>query len=261
MAETADFHAVLAVFKARRARLDQLIAGIEAEISGQTDTPLAVDMESTANGAPPAQVPIHPDTFFGLSIIEAARKFLKMARRAQHATAIAAALEQGGLKRPADNVLSGILVRAAKGREVVKVGKGMWGLSEWYPKPPKDPIEDRRKRPMPRKARTPRPTIAKAAKEKKATSKAPRGVRATLSSVVPVNGARPSDVALEVMREAGSPLHAVEITKRVNARGTKAFRLPIEAFLNRQAKAGKLQKLAPSIFALPGLTKAASSAS
>jgi len=152
------------------------------------------------------------------------------------------------------------LARAAKGREVTKVGKGIWGLSEWYPKPPKEPVEDRRKRPMPRKARTPRPTIAQAAKEKKATPRASRGVRAALSSVAPVNGARPPDVALEVMRAAGSPLHGVEITKRVNARGTKAFRLPIEAFLNPQAKAGKLQKLAPSLFALPGLAKAASSA-
>ncbi len=51
-----------------------------------------------------------------------------MARRARHTTAIADAISQGGLKRPGDNVLSSILTRAAKGREVVKVGKGMWGL-------------------------------------------------------------------------------------------------------------------------------------
>jgi hypothetical protein len=226
----------------------------------QPDALPGPELDSTPSALPSA-VDIHPDSFFGLSIIEASKKFLRMARRAQHLTAIASALEQGGLKRPADNVLSGILVRAAKGREVTKVGKGMWGLSEWYPKPPKEPVEDRRKRPMPRRARKPRPTIAQAAKEKKATSKASRGVGAALSSVAPVNGARPSDVALEVMRAAGSPLHAVEITKRINAKGTKASRLPIEAFLNRQAKAGRLQKLAPSLFALPGLAKGASSAS
>ncbi len=242
MAETPDFHAVLAVFKARRARLDQLIAGIEAEISGQGDAPAAVDLESTANGVPPALVAIHPDTFFGLSIIEAAKKFLKMARRAQHAAAIAAALEQGGLKRPADNVLSGVLVRAAKGREVTKVGKGMWGLSEWYPKPPKEPAEEQRK--SPRRGKT---SAAKAGRKRSAPAKkaAPKEPKAAQKSA-----ARPSDVAVEVMRAAGRPLHATEITKLVNERGVVAARLPIESFLNRQTKAGKMRKVAASTFAL-----------
>lgn len=246
MTETPDFHAVLAVFKARRARLDQLIAGIEAEISGQGDAPAVVDLESTAaSGASPVPVAIHPDTFFGLSIIEAARKFLRMARRAQHATAIAGALEQGGLKRPSDNVLSGILVRAAKGREVVKVGKGMWGLSEWYPKPPKEPSEEPRKGPRRGKA-----SAAKAGRRKRsapAKKAAPKEPKATQKSA-----ARPSDVAVEVMRAAGKPLHATEITKLVNERGVVAARLPIESFLNRQTKAGKMRKVATSTFALAG---------
>ena len=55
---------------------------------------------------------------------------------------------------------------------------------------------------------------------------------------------------MEVMRAAGKALHAIEITKRVNERGVVASRLPIESFLNRQTKAGKMQKVGPSIFAL-----------
>jgi hypothetical protein len=250
MVEAVDYQAVVADLKARRARLDQLIAAFEALILGQGDVP-ELEPASAGSGASILPTAIHPDTFFGLSILDATKKLLKMARRAQHTAAIADAIGQGGLKRPDVNVLSSILVRAAKGREIVKVGKGMWGLPEFYPKAaPKEPAEERRKRPEPRKAPS----------AKKAASKAGRPPRATQSGTPPSNGARPSDIALEVMRAAGKPLHAAEITKRVNERGVAAARLPIESFLNRQVKAGKLQKIAPSIFALAGLAKAASSA-
>lgn len=218
--------------------------------------PIAVtpaEADPTALGVGPVPVTIHPDTFFGLSIIEASKKFLKLARRAQHVTAIAAALEQGGLKRPSDNVMSGILVRAAKGCEVTKVGKGMWGLSDWYPKPPKDLIEDRKKqekkkRPDQRKAKAfsakkaPTPAPAKKAAPKGAAAPAERAAQ---NGSVSGSAARPSDVALAGMREAGKPLHAVEITKQVNERGVTASRLTVESFLNRQAKVGKMQKTAP----------------
>jgi len=250
MAETAEFQAVLAYLKARRARLDQLIAGMEAEM-GQPDASVSIAAADLGNGGtqPPVSVTIHPDSFFGLSIIEATKKFLKMARRAQHLNAIADALAQGGLKRPTDNVLSGILVRAAKGREVIKVGKGMWGLSEWYPKPPKESIEDRRKRSAPRKTSRKAPSAKKDATRNKKAQKAPSAPRGAASA--PKNGARPSDVALEIMRAAaGKPLHAEEITKRINERGVATSRLPIESFLSRQVKAGKMQKVGPSTYAM-----------
>ena len=51
-------------------------------------------------------------------------KYLKMAGRAQHTKTIGEALGQGGLRRPSDNSLFSILVRAAKGREVVKTEQG-----------------------------------------------------------------------------------------------------------------------------------------
>ena len=238
MAEASNYQAVLADLMARRARLDHLIAGIKAEMAVQPDALPGPELESTPNAVPLGAVDIHPDSFFGLSIIEASKKFLRMARRAQHLTAIASALEHGGLKRPADNVLSGILVRAAKGREVTKVGKGMWGLSEWYPKPPKESAEEQRKSPGRRKANA-KARRKRTAPAKKAGPKAPRATHA-----------RPSDVAVEVMRAAGKPLHATEITRLVNERGVVAARLPIESFLNRQTKAGKMRKVAASTFAL-----------
>ncbi len=246
MKESVDYQAVLDDLKAKRARLDGLIAGIEAEIGGQSEG-LSVVEPVPGGSTPGPMAMIHPDTFFGLSIIEAAKKYLKIVRRAQHTTAIADGLAKGGLKRPEDGTLSSILVRATKGREVVKVGKATWGLSEWYPKPPKEskePTKGRRKRPgRPRKA-----SQAKSPTAKKA--KATTAPRAAPGETAHKNGARPSDVALEIMRAAGKPLHAVEITKRVNERGVAALRLPIESFLNRQTKAGKMQKVGPSMFVL-----------
>ena len=246
MVESVDYPSVLADLKARRARLDDLIAGIEAVVGGSAEVVGIGESVSVKLGMSPMPA-IHPDSFFGLGIGEAAKKYLKMAHRAQHTAAIADALGKGGLKRPDVNVLSSILVRAAKGREVTKVGKGMWGLAEWYPKPPKEPSEERRK---PRKAGRPKTTSAKkvVAPEKKAEAKAARAPQAAQEGAQ--NGARPSEVAVEVMRAAGKPLHAVEITKRVVERGVAASRLPIESFLSRQVKAGKVQKVGPSVYAL-----------
>lgn len=239
-----DYQAVLADLKARRAQLDQAIAGIEIILGDVIEVGESAAAQLGNAGPMPT---IHPDTFFGLGIAEAAKKYLKMLRRAQHTTAIADALGKGGMKRPAENNLFSILARAAKGREVVKVGKGMWGLAEWYPKPPKEPSEERRK---PRKTGRPKTSAKKVvASEKKAKTKAARILRASRDGAKS-GGARPSDVALEVMRAAGKPLHAVEITKRVNERGVTASRLPIESFLSRQVKAGKMQKVAPGTYAL-----------
>ncbi len=145
MAEDVDFQAVLAALKTRRARLDDLIAGIEAEFGASSDTTITPGTGSMKllGGTPAA---IHPDTFFGLGIGEATKKYLKMVRRAQRTTDIADAIGKGGVKRPSENALSSILVRAAKGREVVKVGRAMWGLAEWYPKRSAEPLEPKRKR-------------------------------------------------------------------------------------------------------------------
>jgi len=244
MAEYPEhYQAVIADLKAKRARLDQLIAGIEAEKLVPTDASAVLDPTMGSGGL--LATAIHPDTFFGLSIGEAAKKFLKMARRAQHTKAIADALAQGGMKRPTDNTMSVILIRAAKGREIVKVGKGMWGLSEWYPKSPKEPTDDRRKRPV-----AIRVSATKAASAKKAATR--KKVSPVRQEQASQNGVRPWDVAMEVIRSAGKPLHATEIVKRINERGVAALRLPVEGFLNRQVKSGKVQKVGPSTFAMAG---------
>ena len=156
MVDRIDYRAVVADLKARRTRLDNLIAEYQALIVGKSGG--GPPPNGTTSPGPDADLEdIHPDTFFGLGIKEASMKYLKMAGRAQHTKTIGEALGQGGLRRPSDNSLFSILVRAAKGREVVKVGKGMWGLADWYPKRPKlelaDAIKRKRKSPTKRKSK------------------------------------------------------------------------------------------------------------
>jgi hypothetical protein len=248
MAESVDYAVVLADLKARRARLDQLIAGIEATIlGGGGDVP--VDLEAGSSG-PILPTTIHPDTFFGMSIIEAAKKFLKIARRAQHTTAIAEALSQGGQKRPTDAVLSSILVRAAKGREITKVGKGMWGLPEFYPKA-KEPVEDKKLPGSHRRTQTKKSATKRPEAKKPETKTAPKAKAAATATAKNPNGARPSDLAVEFIRATTKPFHTMDVTKYVNGKGVGASRTTIESFLHRQAKAGKLQKTGPSTYASP----------
>jgi hypothetical protein len=179
---------------------------------------------------------IHPDSFFGLSIIEGAKKYLKMVRRAQHTSAIADALARGGLKRPQESTLSSLLVRAAKGREVMKVGKAMWGLAEWYPKAPKDDNGE-----VPQNVSKPgrkrgRPTTA--------------SKRAAPARPEPTNGAGVSEMTRDVLRASGKPLHVREITGQVNARGNPATKATISSLLAVWVKKGRVKRTAPGTFSL-----------
>jgi hypothetical protein len=77
---------------------------------------------------------IQPDTFYGMSIAEAARKFLAVSgKKPQTTDSITDALGRGGLTATRDSVGT-ILVRVAnQDGDIVRVGRGLWGLFEWYP--------------------------------------------------------------------------------------------------------------------------------
>lgn len=88
-------------------------------------------------GSPVRKLPtqVTPDAFFNLTLVEGAKKYLKMVGQPARSTQeIAQALHQGGLTNASMPSLAAVLLRAAKGRQVVKVGKSHWGLNEWYPK-------------------------------------------------------------------------------------------------------------------------------
>lgn len=118
----------LADLKVRRTKLDAAIAAIE-ELLGVAPSAaanVATPSESMVNGQ------ISSDAFFGMSIPDAVKKYLRMVRRKQPTLVIARALEGGGFQHSSKYFPN--TVRTALGRmdEVVQVGKE-WGLAEWYP--------------------------------------------------------------------------------------------------------------------------------
>ena len=75
---------------------------------------------------------IHHDTFFQMSIPDAAEKYLTLAKKTKATAEVAEALLKGGLKSAAKNfpaMVNTILSREAR---FVRVNSE-WGLSAWYP--------------------------------------------------------------------------------------------------------------------------------
>jgi hypothetical protein len=133
MAEKVDYHEVIVDLKARRTALDKLIASVRALMldRGQRG-PTKLDVRGSGPSRP--RMAIDPNAFFGMTQLDAAKKFLRMARRPQHTLEIADALGRGGLKRPGRNVMNTILGRATRDREIIRAGKAVWALAEWQPK-------------------------------------------------------------------------------------------------------------------------------
>lgn len=89
-------------------------------------------------GAPVDISKFHGDEFFGLSLPEAAKKYLKMVGRKRTLQDISEALKAGGVKSKSKdfpNTINSNLYRDSKkpGSEFVQVAPGEWGLAEFYP--------------------------------------------------------------------------------------------------------------------------------
>jgi len=141
-----DYAAVLADLESRRAQLDVMIAGVRTMMLGMPATSGATP--SNGGGAPPTSTEIESDTFFSLSIPDAAKKFLGMRKKPATTGEIGDALRRGGQTHAIgsnspevfNNTLNSILNRAYRsGAGVVKVGRSTWGLADWYPNKPRKP--------------------------------------------------------------------------------------------------------------------------
>lgn len=131
-----DYQAVLADLTSRRDKLNDAIAGIEAMLG---TVPSAGGDASHRNDKGPAE--IREDSFFGMTILDAAKKFLGMTKRPQSAAQVTDALKQGGYLFQSGNpvnTVGSVLNRSdAKGGDVIRVGRGSFGLASWYPNRPK----------------------------------------------------------------------------------------------------------------------------
>lgn len=136
-----DYGAVLADLEAKRADLDRAISSLRRIVE------LGV-VVGIAEGAPPllngnlsaslhgGEVPV--GAFLGKSIPEAAKLCLQIVKRKMTSREIADNLRKGGIETTARNfpsLVHSILTRAASKppREIAKLDRSHWGLSEWYP--------------------------------------------------------------------------------------------------------------------------------
>ena len=127
------YDTVLADLKAKRDQIDALIAGIEALRGGalmqaMVSASVTTSPETSADG---------PGAFLGMTIQEAAKKLLASRRQPLRNPEIATAFKAGGLilqsTDPANTIGSVLTRRFNEVGDVVKVGRGTWGLKEWYP--------------------------------------------------------------------------------------------------------------------------------
>jgi hypothetical protein len=124
---------VLADLRAKRDQIDQAIQAIESVRGAgspvQAPLPSNVPPEGSAHDA---------GVFLGLSIAEATKKLLSMRKQAMNNADIATALQKGGVVMNSNtdpqNIVGSVLTRRFdKIGDIVRVGRGIWGLKEWYP--------------------------------------------------------------------------------------------------------------------------------
>lgn len=131
------YAAVLADLRNKRAKIDQTIAALEA-LSGLSVVSVATGHSSgVATASAVSEIEETAGMFLGMSIVDAAKKLLAMRKRTMGNVDIAREIQAGGLVLSgADpvNVVGSVLTRRFNQvGDVVKVGRGIWGLKEWYP--------------------------------------------------------------------------------------------------------------------------------
>lgn len=125
------FEAAIAALEARRAQVN---AEIDADIAKLQEIGERMSGVALTSGAPlNAPAKIEKDTFYNMTLPDAARKFLQMSgRKPQTTNTIIDALEKGGLKRTTYASMYGSLNRRENQvGDIVNVN-GDWGLAEWY---------------------------------------------------------------------------------------------------------------------------------
>ncbi|MHC2521647.1 winged helix-turn-helix domain-containing protein [Bradyrhizobium diazoefficiens] len=129
------YETVLADLYAKRDQILQAIAAIEAlrgPTIGGVSSPSGTSSNKPANGALD-----HPGALLGMSIVDAAKALLASKRTPLKNPEFAALFKTGGLhmnsKEPANTIGSVLTRRMAEVGDVVRVGRGTWGLKEWYP--------------------------------------------------------------------------------------------------------------------------------
>jgi hypothetical protein len=154
MSQEIDYSSVLADLEARRAVLDAAIAGVR-QLLGQVGESKA---SASPQGATMADLPqdVAPGVFHGLSISEAAKKYLQMTKTKHKTTAICDALRAGGIESASKSFYGNVFTSLKRNKEFIKLGKH-WALADWHPTHVVAATAKKTKQARRRKAPKPRP--------------------------------------------------------------------------------------------------------
>jgi hypothetical protein len=128
--KAADYQAVLTDLEAKRDELDNAITVIK-RLMGEPGI-----ASTTGHHKQQTSHALTPTSFFGMSVGDAAKKYLATVKEPQTAPAIAKALENHGIKTVSKNftvTVFSALERKEDAGEIVRPKRGLWGLTEWYP--------------------------------------------------------------------------------------------------------------------------------
>jgi hypothetical protein len=135
-----DWASILAELEAKKAALEQSIAGIRASMTlgvlgGAVGDVPAPAISSSLGSASSAPVELPAGAFLGKSLPASVKLYLSAARSKRTIKEIAQGLREGGIESTSPNfegVVTGSLNRLKAAGEVLRFKDG-WGLAEWYP--------------------------------------------------------------------------------------------------------------------------------
>lgn len=208
---------------------DSAVAEVQAKIE-EMKTTLAtlLRLQADYGGAPTAmarggETEISHDSFFGMTIGDASKKYLSMVKVTKSTADIAEALERGGLKHSSKSFATTVRSILGAREDFTRVPNGDWGLSDWYPG------QGRGKKTKPEK-----PAKAKAGVKAKKTSR-PAGAMTRKEKILNVMQADRQKVWT-----AGDVANAIQDERRL-----------IQATMSVMTKEGELTKNPSGGYLLP----------
>lgn len=134
-----DYEQLLAELEQERENVERMIVWVKGKMQQAEGTEVIIatgPKKGTDGRIRFPRVGMASDAFFRMSVPDAIKKFLNISKGPRTAKDITAGLDIGGLTHQAKNLYATVyptLLRLEEAGDVVRVGKGEWGLAEWYP--------------------------------------------------------------------------------------------------------------------------------
>lgn len=131
--EQNPYLAVLADLERERDQINGMIALIRKRAGLSSEEPVAGTSPNGTGPHNPESFELRSDTFFGMVISDAIKKYLNIVKRPRRTAEIAHALEEGGLQHTSKRWFATVQTTLNRMQGVVVKLPNGWGLLEWYP--------------------------------------------------------------------------------------------------------------------------------